>query len=153
MDNWVYDVYVSDCLENRNTTINFYFKLPYIGPFSVVTQKRVRQFAKCYCNSIDIKLVFSSFKIGNMFGVKDPIPRGLPMIYGACLRLLFTCFRNVHIQIAVLVLFLANSLVNPIIYALRMPEFREGLIQLVYRVPNLSRIAPANLPLRNLRRA
>ena len=75
------------------------------------------------------------------------------MIYGACLRLFFTCFRNVHIQIAVLVLFLANSLVNPIIYALRMPEFREGLIQLVYRVPNLSRIAPANLPLRNLRRA
>ena len=75
------------------------------------------------------------------------------MIYGACLRLLFTCFRNVHIQIAVLVLFLANSLVNPIIYALRMPEFREGLIQLVYRVPNLSRIASANLPLRNLRRA
>ena len=75
------------------------------------------------------------------------------MIYGACLRLLFTCFRNVHIQMAVLVLFLANSLVNPIIYALRMSEFREGLIQLVYRVPNLSRIAPANLPLRNLRRA
>ena len=75
------------------------------------------------------------------------------MIYGACLRLLFTCFRNVHIQIAVLVLFLANSLVNPIIYALRMPGFREGLSQLVCRVPDLSRIAPANLPLRNLRRA
>ena len=74
------------------------------------------------------------------------------MIYGACLRLLFTCFRNVHIQIAVLVLFLANSLVNPIIYALRMPGFREGLLQLVYRNPDLSN-APANLPLRNLRRA
>ena len=26
---------------------------------------------------IDIKLVFSSFKIGNLFSVKDPIPRGL----------------------------------------------------------------------------
>ena len=60
-----------------DTTTNFYFKLPYIGPFSVITQKRVRQFAKCYCNNIDIKLVFSSFKIGDMFGVKDPIPRGL----------------------------------------------------------------------------
>ena len=60
---------------------------------------------------------------------------------------------NVHIEIAVEVLFLANSLVNPIIYALRMPGFREGLLQLVYRVPDLSRIAPANLPLRNLRRA
>ena len=75
------------------------------------------------------------------------------MIYGACLRLLFTCFRNVHIQMAVLVLFLANSLVNPIIYALRMPGFREGLLQLFYRVPDLSRNATANLPLCNLRRA
>ena len=27
--------------------------------------------------AMDIKLVFSSFKIGNMFGVKDPIPGGL----------------------------------------------------------------------------
>ena len=75
------------------------------------------------------------------------------MIYGACLVISFTCFINVHIHLAVLVLFLANSLVNPIIYALRMPGFREGLLQLVYRVPDLSRIASANLPLRNLRRA
>ena len=58
-----------------------------------------------------------------------------------------------HIPMAVLVLFLGNSLVNPIIYARRMPGFREGLLQLVYRVPDLSRIAPANLLLRNLRRA
>ena len=74
------------------------------------------------------------------------------MIYAACLRVSFTCFRNFHINIAVIVLFLANSLVNPIIYALRMPGFREGLLQLVYRNPDLSN-APANLPLRNLRRA
>ena len=60
-----------------DTTTYFYFKLPYIGPFSVITQKRVRQFAKCYCNNIDVKLAFSSFKIGDMFGVKDPILRGL----------------------------------------------------------------------------
>ena len=74
------------------------------------------------------------------------------MIYAACLNLLFTCFMNVHIYMAVLVLFLGNSLVNPIIYALRMPGFIEGLLQLVYRVPDLSNAA-ANLPLRNLRRA
>ena len=42
---------------------------------------------------------------------------------------------NVHIEIAVVVLFLANSLVNPIIYALRMPGFRKCLLQLFYRVP------------------
>ena len=75
------------------------------------------------------------------------------MIYVTCLRVSFTCFSNFHIDMAVLVLFLANSLVNPIIYSLRMLGFREGLLQLVYRVPDLSRIAPANLPLRNLRRA
>ena len=72
------------------------------------------------------------------------------MIYAAWTRHSSTYFINVHIHMAVLVLFLANSLVNPIIYARRMPGFREGLLQLVYRVPYLSRIALANLPLRNL---
>ena len=75
-------------------------------------------------------------------------------MYVACIHLSSSCFMaSFHIKMAVVVLFLANSLVNPIIYALRMPGFREGLLQLVYRVPDLSRIAPANLPLRNLRRA
>ena len=60
-----------------DTTRTFYFKLPCIGPFSFITQKKVRLFAKRYCNNIDIKLVFSSFEIGNMFSVKDPVPRGL----------------------------------------------------------------------------
>ena len=45
-----------------DTTTNFYFKSPYIGPFSFVTQKRVRRFAKCYCNNIDIKLFFHLLK-------------------------------------------------------------------------------------------
>ena len=42
----------------------FYFKLPYIGHFSFVTQKKIRHFIKRYCNDLDIKLVFSSFKDG-----------------------------------------------------------------------------------------
>ena len=36
----------------------FYFKLPYIGYFSVITQKKVRRLIKRYCNDLDIKLVF-----------------------------------------------------------------------------------------------
>ena len=74
------------------------------------------------------------------------------IIYVASSVLSLKYFLNVHIHMAALVLFLANSLVNPIIYALRMPGFREGLLQLVYRNPNLSN-ATANLPLRNLMRA
>jgi len=57
-----------------DTTCTFYLKLPYIGPSSIITQKKIRHFAKRYCNNIDIKLVFSSFKVGNMLSVKDPIP-------------------------------------------------------------------------------
>ena len=74
------------------------------------------------------------------------------MIYAAWPRHSSTYFINFHIYIAVVVLFLANSLVNPIIYTLRMPGLREGLLQLVYRVPDLSN-APLNLPHRTLRRA
>ena len=76
----------------------------------------------------------------------------LPLIiYLACAGLSFSSFANFHIYLAMLVLFLANSLVNPIIYVLRMPGFREGLLQLVYRNPDISN-ASANLPLRNLTR-
>ena len=62
------------------------------------------------------------------------------IIYVACHRFSFTCSTNIHIDMAVVVLFLANSLVNPIIYALRMPGFREGLLQLFYGNPDLSSV-------------
>ena len=52
----------------------FYFKLPYIGYFSPITQKKIHHFIKHYGKDLDIKLVFSSFKIGNLFGAKDLIP-------------------------------------------------------------------------------
>ena len=59
------------------TSLAFYFKLPYIGHFCAITQKKIRHFIERYCNDLDIKLVFSSFKIGSLFGVKDPVPDGL----------------------------------------------------------------------------
>lgn len=39
-----------------NTSPKFYFKLPYIGYFSVITWKKIRHFIKRYCNDLDIKL-------------------------------------------------------------------------------------------------
>ena len=54
-----------------------------------------------------------------------------------------------HIDITVVILFLANSLINPIIYAIRMPELRAGILQIIFRrTPNRSN--PVDLPLRNL---
>ena len=49
-----------------------------------------------------------------------------------------------------LTLFLANSLINPILYAVRMPEFRVGISKLVFgRTPQDHR-NPVEYPLRNL---
>jgi len=56
-----------------------------------------------------------------------------------------------HIRMTVLLTFLINSLVNPIIYALRLPGFRAGVSQLFCRTCN--RAIQPDLPLRNLRPA
>ena len=44
-----------------------------ISKLSVVTQKKIRHFIKRYCNDLDIKLVFSSFKIGNLLGLRSRV--------------------------------------------------------------------------------
>ena len=60
------------------TARTFYFTIPYIGPFQSPLRKRFATKSKgTYCKDLDIKWVFSSFKIGNLFDVKDPIPSGL----------------------------------------------------------------------------
>ena len=56
-----------------------------------------------------------------------------------------------HIRTTVVFIFLANSIVNPIIYALRLPEFRACVSQISYRTFN--RAIQPDLPLRNLRPA
>ena len=66
-----------DTSSNQDQANIFYFKLPFIGDYSSFTQKRLALLAKRYCNNINIKLVFNSFKIGSLFSVKDPIPSDL----------------------------------------------------------------------------
>ena len=51
-----------------------FLKLPYVGPFPILAQNRSRKLRKRYCNDLDVKLAFSSFKIRDMFGVKNPVP-------------------------------------------------------------------------------
>ena len=50
----------------------------------------------------------------------------------------------------VLTLFLANSLINPILYAVRMPEFRVGISKLIYRRTPQDRRNLVEYPLHNL---
>ena len=54
-----------------------YFKLPFIGFYSKLTERKLQNLVKRFCKDLNIKLVFSSFKIKNMFGNKDSIPSDL----------------------------------------------------------------------------
>ena len=54
-----------------------------------------------------------------------------------------------HIEMTLASIFLMNSIVNPVIYAMRMPEFRAGVSEIFCRAAN--RAIQPDLPLRNLR--
>ena len=53
-----------------------------------------------------------------------------------------------HIQMVMVTFFVLNSLINPIIYAIRMPELRAGILEIIF-CRNLSRPNPVNIPLQD----
>ena len=53
----------------------YFYKLPYLGRFSSVVQSKIRRLGNRYCN--DIKLVFTTLKLRNLFSMKDSVPREL----------------------------------------------------------------------------
>ena len=61
----------------RVNNIEYYYKLPYLGRFSTVAQSKIRRLVNRYCNDLDIKLVFTTFKLRNIFSVKDSVSREL----------------------------------------------------------------------------
>ena len=68
---------VTSSNRNETTTNRTYFKLPYIGTYSSITQKKLRNIIHSYCNNTDIKLVFSAFKISKLLSSKDKVPNSL----------------------------------------------------------------------------
>ncbi|XP_022809622.1 melanocortin receptor 5-like [Stylophora pistillata] len=63
-------------------------------------------------------------------------------------NLIHNSFWSTHFRIIMVALNLANSLLNPIIYAMRMPELRQGIKQIIFRrTPN--RLNPGDIPLRD----
>ena len=47
---------------------------PYIGPFFLLVERKIKIIAKTYCKDLDIWLAFTSYKWSNMFSVKESIP-------------------------------------------------------------------------------
>ena len=58
----------------ENSTGIRYFKLPFVGDFCTVTRKKLKHLLDLICKDIDIRIVFSSFKIKIFFSFKDSIP-------------------------------------------------------------------------------
>ena len=63
-------------LENNTEvkTDTRFFKLPYIGIYSNITQRKIQNLVKTFCKGIDVKVVLTPFKISNKFSYKDPLP-------------------------------------------------------------------------------
>ena len=49
---------LSNTLASPPSNPTHFFKLPYVGPFSIVAQNRLRKLLKRYCNNHDVKLAF-----------------------------------------------------------------------------------------------
>ena len=72
------------CPSNANNSNTSYFTLPFIGNFSNITQIKIKHLSRHFCNDLDIKLVFSSYKIKNFFSFKDPVPAALVVYQFSC---------------------------------------------------------------------
>ena len=70
---------INEKSDTVNATNNFvkYYKLPYIGHISTDVKRKINRLCKFYCKSLSSKIVLTSFKVADMFNVKDPIPKSL----------------------------------------------------------------------------
>ena len=63
-------------LNNEPSKSIIHFKLSYLNA-SAFTQRKLKSLLKSYCTNLQIRLAFSSYKVSNMFSIKDPIPISL----------------------------------------------------------------------------
>ena len=61
-----------------SNTVKFnYYKLPYIGHFSKTKKQKLKKICDQYCKDLKVRIVFTPFKVGDLFSVKDAIPKFL----------------------------------------------------------------------------
>ena len=82
---WLIDKSVQGYLRNVTTkeapkhdVSNYHFyKLPYIGFYSSYTRKKISSIINKYCKDLNVKVIFSPFKLCSIFSPKDFIPDSL----------------------------------------------------------------------------
>ena len=69
--------FTDNTIENGDNKIICYYKLPFIGSYSNNTKKKISELCKRFCKQTNIKVVFSPFKICDLFSAKDSLPNAL----------------------------------------------------------------------------
>ena len=59
---------------NESSAKGSYFKLPYIGEYSMETKRKIRILCKTYCKSTEINISHSMTKVGDYFSAKCRVP-------------------------------------------------------------------------------
>ena len=49
--------------------------MPNIDHFSKTTKQKLKKICDQYCKDLSIKIIFTPFKVGDLFSVKDAIPK------------------------------------------------------------------------------
>ena len=72
------DSKVTESVEKDTTELPRFYKLPYIGDYSNYVDKKVSTLIHKYCkDGTNIRLIFTPFKIGSCFSLKDRPPTSL----------------------------------------------------------------------------
>ena len=66
-----------DTTEEAETIDIRYFKLPYIGEYSITVKQKLSKLIALYCDNVDARVIFTSSKVGQYFSNKDKIPQEL----------------------------------------------------------------------------
>jgi len=67
-----------------------FYKLPYIGFYSTSTGKKISSIINKCCKDLNVKVIFSPFKLRTMFSPKDFIPESLtPAFSVTCIAAIF----------------------------------------------------------------
>ena len=59
-------------IDHNNKSVSYY-KLPYIGSCSNSKKKKIYELCKTFCKNNNVKIVFSPFKLQDLFSSKDPL--------------------------------------------------------------------------------
>ena len=103
-----------------------FYKLPYIGYYSSYTGRKISSIVNKYCKDLNVKIIFSPFKLSTMFSPKDFIPDSLKsrVVYQ------FIHVRAVELVILVKPIGISTHVLMSISFGTKIPTFLNILVLL-----------------------